>query len=70
MIVLESQIQKLQERKDKLAEMTESERFAFAAKEQQEARTIELRENAMQAEDLQFTHRQVRLDTDLEKVKK
>lgn len=50
--------------------MTESERFAFAAKEQQEARTIELRENAMQAEDLQFTHRQVRLDTDLEKVKK
>ena len=70
MIVLESQIQKLQERKDKLAEMTESERFAFAAKEQQEARTIELRENAMQAEDLQFTNRQVRLDTDLQKVKK
>ena len=50
----------LERRSGILTEMSEKERVAFGEREQQEAKDIELRENAMQAEHLQFTQRDVR----------
>ena len=54
---LERQINLLERRSGILSEMSESQRIAFGEREQQEAKDIELRENAMQAEHLQFTQR-------------
>ena len=70
MVVLESQIKLLQDRKNLLEGMTETERFELAEREKQEQKDIELREHAMNAEDLQFTKRQVRYNTDLNVFKK
>ncbi len=57
---LERQINLLDTRSGILSKMSEKERVAFGEREQLEARDIELRENAMQAEHLQFTQRDVR----------
>ena len=68
--ILESQIEKLQERKDLLEEMTEFERFAFAAEEERQKKDVELRDIARGAEELEFTNRQVRYGLDLNAFKK
>ena len=70
MIVLESQIKKLQERKDLLEGMTETERIAFAEKEAQGRKGLELIEQAYYAEQLQFTDRAIRRDEDKHQFEK
>ena len=56
-----------------LESMSELERESFSKQEEQQQRSNELRDEAMQAEDMQFTDRQVRYDLDFnafEKVEK
>ena len=69
-VILETEIEKLQARHDLLSGMTEEERIQFAEKEAAHIKNMELQEQVHYAEDLQFTDRQVRHDFEMGAIKK
>jgi hypothetical protein len=57
---LEAELAALEARRDLLSGMSETERFEFAAKEEQQKRTDESVQKALESEKLEFTERQIR----------